>query len=575
MKKTLLVIICLGLMMCVMPLRNDAFDTVTLDNGAEVSIWGYLRNNTGMFTQNPNPWGPTAGQSGNQLAVERTWLRAYGDFKFNEKFRFWIVGQAAYEPWLPVEQGANVMKNGNEYSEYKNVNDVLRETYVEWKPNKGTSIKAGRMNVIWGETITGRVGDVVNPADYRWSLPMSGEAPDDQRIPQYMLRGIHDINMLNSSLEWIISPLLTSPQWGVTRAPDQPANLLAGTAGQRFSPAPAMNFYANQGLCNSAVGGPFSDPNVCVTSPMSGTWSYNPQIFGGNGWGPATFMAFAPPGPGHWANVVTEGAPIVHVKYPDGIKDTRYGFRTNTTAAGFNFGFIYYHRQVFEPVMRREGIVNTVVIPNGAGPGVNVVNLTRSYSVEYPDIDNIGLYMNKQLPWPGVIRTEVMYTPNMAFNTFVPTAQPFSAASGVTKNADLKYLFAYDLNGFVYPSWHKTAPIDFTFEHVGEWIPGASDLQNQVITWYGTKLPQYRAQFIVNAKTNWMYDKFETALAVGYQTFGNGMMMVPSVKWLPGFMNKKFTAELKYIYLDGDRDKDVFGIWKDKSYVQLQTQFTF
>ncbi len=52
-------------------------------------------------------------------------------------------------------------------------------------------------------------------------------------------------------------------------------------------------------------------------------------------------------------------------------------------------------------------------------------------------------------------------------------------------------------------------------------------------------------------------------------------MLQPSVKWLPGWLNKKFTAELRYVYLDGDRDKDVFGIWKDKSFIQLQTQLSF
>lgn len=575
MKRLFLVLACLGFMMVLVPLQGRAFDTVTLSNGTEVTIWGHLRNNTGMFTQNPNPWGPTEGQSGNQLATERTWLRMNGDVKFNEQFRFYLVGQLAYEPWLRVERGANVKKNGKEYSEYKNLNDVLRETYFEWKPNKQNLIKIGRMNVIWGETITGRVGDVINPMDIRWALPMSAEATDDLRIPQYMFRGFHDVDSLSSSLEWIVSPIITSPEWRVTRAADQTANLLAGTAGQRFSPAPALNFYAGRSLCNAAIGGPFSDPNACVASPMNGAWSYNPEMFGGNGWGPATFITKAPPGPGNWADVVSEGTPYVRTKYPDGIDDTRYGFRTSTTLNGYNFGLIYYHRQVFEPIMRRQGVIKTVRIPDAIAPGIDSVTLTRRYSVEYPDIDNIGLYMNKQLPWPGVIRTEAMYTPNMPFNRFVPTASPYSGESGVVKRDDFKYLFAYDLMGFLYFDWHKTAPFDITFEHVGEWIPNARELQNFVITLYGTKIPTYRAQFTMNIRTNWLYNKIETGLVAGYQTWGDAWMLQPSVKWLPGWMNKRFTAELRYLYLDGHRDKDVFGIWKDKSFIQLQTQINF
>jgi hypothetical protein len=124
---------------------------------------------------------------------------------------------------------------------------------------------------------------------------------------------------------------------------------------------------------------------------------------------------------------VSEGAPNVTVKYPQHWDSTRGGFRTNTTAGGFNFGFIYYHRQQFDaPVMKRGPISNFAFGPSG-------LTLTREYTVEWPDIDNFGFYMNKQLPWPGVIRTEVIYTPNMSFNYFVPTAQPFSTESGVVK----------------------------------------------------------------------------------------------------------------------------------------------
>jgi hypothetical protein len=64
-------------------------------------------------------------------------------------------------------------------------------------------------------------------------------------------------------------------------------------------------------------------------------------------------------------------------------------------------------------------------------------------------------------------------------------------------------------------------------------------------------------------------------LTAGYGTFGNSILLVPRVKWMPGWWNKKFSAELRYIYVDADNRYEGLGVWKDKNYVLLQTQFNF
>ncbi len=587
----LLLSLCAGGSGLLLPCTGAAFDTVSLGGDKEITVWGYLRNSTGMFTQNPNPWGPTAGQSGNQLAIERTWFRTNVDLKLSNEFRFFGVGQFAYEPWLPVEQGALVQKNGNEYTD-KNINDLMREAYIEWKPNKTNNIKVGKMNVVWGETITGRVGDVVNPADIRWATPFSREATDDMRIPQFMVRGIHDFDSISSSFEWIVSPTYTSPEWSVSRAP-MAANLFLNQAGARFAMAPETRFLAPNSLGNPALAGlgvpqliPYGDPNVVSASPFNSSWNHSP-FNPGNGWSPTLVQPNLITG----NTRLTSEIPDVRVKYPNGIQDTRFGFRTASTFGGYNFGLIYFHRQVYEPVTRREGIINSssITFPTGPGTTQTVVNNTRRYTVEYPDIDNIGFYVNKQLPWPGVIRAEMIYTPNMPYNYFIPTQAStvntglftvpittFADESGVVKRDNFKYLFAYDLTGFLFFDWHKTAPFDVTFEHVGDWTPNARDLQ-----YYGpgvnyaTKLPSWQGNFNLDIKTNWFYNNLETGLTAGYGTFGNSILLVPRVKWMPGWWDKKFSAELRYIYVDADSRYEGLGVWKDKNYVLLQTQFNF
>ena len=91
----------------------------------------------------------------------------------------------------------------------------------------------------------------------------------------------------------------------------------------------------------------------------------------------------------------------------------------------------------------------------------------RDYILSHPNKDIFGVYMNKQLtgssPIPGVLRAEAIYVPNQPFNTFDPRD-----SDAIVRRDYVKYMIAYDLNGFFYFQWHKDASFDITFEHVGE-----------------------------------------------------------------------------------------------------------
>ena len=138
-----------------------------------------------MFTQTQE-----FADNGNQLATARTWLRVYGDYKMSEQFRFWIAIQGIDEPWYTVEHGANssrtvytspVLHGGKEYSEYNNINDVLREGYVEWRP-AAEQHQVGSADRHVGGSHDRRVGDVIHPDDGRFSFAFSNL--EDTRIPQ-------------------------------------------------------------------------------------------------------------------------------------------------------------------------------------------------------------------------------------------------------------------------------------------------------------------------------------------------------------------------------------------------------
>ena len=586
MKKALLILICLSFTVLAVPALSQAFDTYRC-NEQEVTIWGFVRNNLGMFERTQE-----FTESGNQLATARTWLRAYMDWKMSEQFKFYTAVQFIWEPWYKVEEGNTQSENGGPqqhkksgwktYSEFDDVNDVIREVYIEWKPSKKHTIKFGRQIAIWGESLVDRVGDVIHPNDSRFSFAFANL--EDTRIPQYMIRGIHDIDSLNSSFEWIINPLLTEGKYTVNRTAEYANQNGDGAAEQRFALHPEDRFYPGRTV--SPAANPWATPpQFGYTSTSLRNWYH--ALYGENvapAWGLSAlaswpvassfyeWMPFYIPVVGNtW---IPSETPHVHTKYPDNFEDTRFGFRTSTLLAGYQFGITYWHSHSYDVIMERGGIIGYT----GATP-------IREYTVSYPTMDYIGFYMNKQLPWPGVVRAEMVYSPNKPYVTFNIVDTPslmmdftnpyaaFSDESGVVRRDYVKYMLAYDLNSYFYFDWHKTAAFDITFEHIGEWVPNSSDLQ-QVIYSY-TKVPNYHASFNLRISTNWYYNRLATDVVLGYDTFGNAGLFMPTIKWMPGWMNQKFSAELKYIGIYGDDDYSGISMFRKKDMVILTTQFNF
>jgi hypothetical protein len=505
-QKTALVFLCLLICTGAFPRQVHALEPISWGEDKEADIYGFIRNNLGMFTQTQE-----SGGTGNQLATARTWLRTYGDFKFSDHLRAWIVTQFVWEPWYKVEQGNPVSENGGPqqhrrsgwrmYSEFDDINDVLREDYLEWKINKRNMIKIGRQIAIWGEALTDRVGDVIHPNDNRFAFAFSNL--EDTRIPQYMFRGYHEIKGLGMSIEWIVNPPVVEGQYTVNRNPS------LGVA----SPfVPAQRFAIAQ-----------DDRNPYFPSQTG----HDPSL--------PHAPLFVPLHP-------------VKEEYPNQLSDTRYGIRTSTLLGGWQFGISYFHTQNYGALLSRNDVTSTL-------------------SLVHPDVDIFGATVNKQLP-VGVLRAETAYTPNMPFDSFVVSP----GETGIVKRDRVKYMVAYDLQGFFNFQWHKTAPFNVTIEHIGEWVPDSRDLQYFP---YYTKYPNYSAAFNININTTWFYNKLSTDLTTGFNTFGNSGLFMPSVKWMPTWRNQRFSAELKYIGIYGDSNYEGLGTLRKKDMLLLTSQFNF
>ena len=90
-------------------------------------------------------------------------------------------------------------KGGRDALKFEN---VLREAYVDIKFKGNFSLRAGRQQIIWGESDGFRLLDRANSLDLSWhfqqELPPPAFGFDDLRIPFWMIKGLYDFGSVGS-----------------------------------------------------------------------------------------------------------------------------------------------------------------------------------------------------------------------------------------------------------------------------------------------------------------------------------------------------------------------------------------
>ena len=88
-------------------------------------------------------------------------------------------------------------------------------------------------------------------------------------------------------------------------------------------------------------------------------------------------------------------------------------------------------------------------------------------------------------------------------------------------------------------------------------------------------MPPYQQTYNARLSSNWFYNRLAGEIIASYNPWGNSGLLMPAVKYMPGWMNQAFSFELKYINVFGDNDYEGLGILREKDMVVLTTQFNF
>ncbi len=194
--------------------ETEAAETAPADE-KRFFLSGYVKNETAFRTSRPNEFSKIL----NVFQLETTW-------KPTELLSFTAIGRAHYDAVFDVENGFSQEAE----DDYETEAD-LREAYVDVRPS-GFHMRAGRQQIVWGDTIGLKVLDIINPQDFREFIL---DDFIDSRIPLWSLRTewfAGDVGPFSElTLEGIWIPHLRFPEPPVSgseyapRAPEIPAGL--------------------------------------------------------------------------------------------------------------------------------------------------------------------------------------------------------------------------------------------------------------------------------------------------------------------------------------------------------------
>jgi len=508
---------------------------------------GFLRNNTGVWTEN---W--DYAQNNDPLATCRNWLRLNVNGRITGKLKLKAEGLAIYEPEYAREhhgtEGDGTPIAANEYNYLD-----FRELRLDWRPAMGHEIRIGKQIVNWGESISARIGDVINPVDNRFDLGFTNL--EDTRIPIWMIRGKHLFKSIGTSLDWVFSPYMEPDRYRVTRQPSTIGHVNTDgsyTPGTRFAAYPATlshmtnyfnttSFYVPTGLPSPpypAFLPPTMVPIPVLGAPFDRMWSYLDAptagfFFGG----PAGYYVTASPVAGT-------------ADYPDSsLKDSRWGFKTSSTLAGWQTGVYFWDANEIDGTFKVDSVA----------PGV--VNL----HLQYPRQKVYGWYGNKNFDI-GVLRLDAAYRPNREFNTL-----DRSVPSAIVEKDKLMVQVGFNKD-FMMRALNPSASFSFIFEYVGDYFLEDTDMA--AVPSYFIKFPKDLHSIFISGGTNYNFGMYSYGLTFIYNSEECGLIQ-PSFTYAPTWMNNKWQFKLAYSDVFGPAYSYPYGLMNEKDMVILTTQYTF
>ncbi|MFZ3115815.1 MAG: DUF1302 family protein [Syntrophales bacterium] len=205
------------------------------------SVTGYLRHELAVHTGKMNPNNTVIGQQDNNaINLSRTFFQT--EWAYNPNTTFNVFSKVK----VISDQTQGLDNNLNDYDAFplatpryggylratndREVNVEMSELYADLTLGN-LWFRVGKQQIVWGEMISARILDVINPLDWSWHFQLEPEEFENIRLAQWALRGRYNVEQATGAFEWLrdlyvegfVNPGDISPT--IFPAPGSPFNL--------------------------------------------------------------------------------------------------------------------------------------------------------------------------------------------------------------------------------------------------------------------------------------------------------------------------------------------------------------
>lgn len=206
-----------------------------------LSVTGYLRHELAVHTGKMNPNNTLIGQKDNNaLNLSRTFFQTEWAYNPNSTFNVFSKVKVISDQTQGLDDKLNDYDAfplaTPRYGTYlratndREFNVEMSELYADL--NLGNLwLRLGKQQIVWGEMISARILDVINPLDWSWHFQLEPEEFENIRLAQWALRGRYNVEQGTGAFEWLrdlylegfVNPGDISPT--IFPAPGSPFNL--------------------------------------------------------------------------------------------------------------------------------------------------------------------------------------------------------------------------------------------------------------------------------------------------------------------------------------------------------------
>jgi len=591
-------------------------------------VTGYLNQVFGMWLNPPATKQFTG--SRNNLSTARTTLQIDENFQLNENNSFFARQWFTYDPPYSWNSNNNYLySHANPKKPHGQAglsvgphsfghftNDALNQPGVPrdawWQTKLGPlTVFTGQQIVVWGQSISFRVGDVINPNDASWAFGFANL--EQSRKPQLM---VHPLLYLpewgplgSNFLEAVVVPGF-QPQWWSCSYADGRYNGYVTKCGRTatgqtsLSAAPLMRFELstpqklyypfNRVAIGNNINGPFDKGplgNGVGNNGLIGGLSIKEFMFCNPGPNDAgrnnSIILGAIPGVTNWANstpVFMRRACNNHLSknfstigaLGDGSANDLGRFRIRGYQPQFWNEGLRFHT-LFGPAE-----LTTFVwydnIRQGALGDAKWVPYTNLFEYDAPASVEFGATADAPLPLPESIaehfpmvgRAEMLYINHRTVGDLRPytlTTRQFSD--------QVNWMAAIDLTNAYAPWLTSTGDLTANVE-VFDSIMMDINKFTRANDRNDSKILKNPIQILFNAGTSYYYGDIAPTFTTIFAPKGRTFLLFPAVQFNPPW-TKKYFAKLQFIdILGGDRQAaQVGGTFKGEGMANLTLQYNF